>query len=88
MSRPVATNPTWQAECSTCHVAYPPRLLPRESWRAVMSGLDKHFGSDASLDPATAREIGTFLDQNAGRNTRILVRQTNSAYHRDPLVQA
>jgi len=68
--RPAARNSTWQAECSTCHVAYPPRLLPRESWRAVMSGLDKHFGSDASLDPATTKEIGTFLDQNAGRNSR------------------
>ena len=31
-----------------------------------MSGLDKHFGSDASLDPAAAREIGAFLEKNAG----------------------
>ena len=62
-----ASNAKWQAECSACHVAYPPRLLPSASWRAVMSGLDKHFGSDASLDPATAKEIGTFLYENAGR---------------------
>jgi Dihaem cytochrome c len=47
-------------------VAYPPNLLPAESWRALMSGLDKHFGSDASLDAATAREISSFLEQNAG----------------------
>ena len=31
-----------------------------------MSGLGKHFGSDASLDPAAAREIGALLDKNAG----------------------
>jgi hypothetical protein len=31
-----------------------------------MSGLDKHFGSDASLDAATASEISGFLEQNAG----------------------
>jgi hypothetical protein len=63
---PTVKNSLWQNECGACHVAFPPRLLPAESWRAVMSGLNKHFGSDASLDPATAREISTFLDKNAG----------------------
>jgi hypothetical protein len=67
---PAVTNAKWQAECGACHVAYPPRLLPRESWRAVMSGLDKHFGSDASLDAITAREISSFLDRNAGGSRR------------------
>jgi hypothetical protein len=65
---PVANNALWQTECGSCHVAFPPRLLPAESWQAVMSGLDKHFGSDASLDAPAAREIGAFLDKNAGRN--------------------
>lgn len=60
------TNAKWKNECGACHVAYPPRLLPAESWRALMSGLDKHFGSDASLDAATAREITDYLVQNAG----------------------
>jgi cytochrome c553 len=59
-------NAQWQTECGACHVAFPPRLLPAESWRAVMSGLDKHFGTDASLDPAAAREIRAFLEKNAG----------------------
>ncbi|MBU1426596.1 MAG: diheme cytochrome c [Gammaproteobacteria bacterium] len=65
---PVAKNTLWQTECGSCHVAFPPRLLPAESWQAVMSGLDKHFGSDASLDAPSAREIGAFLDKHAGRN--------------------
>jgi hypothetical protein len=65
---PATKNVLWQTECSSCHVAFPPRLLPADSWRAVMSGLDKHFGSDASLDPAAAKEIGAFLDKNAGSN--------------------
>jgi len=42
-------------------------LLPASSWRALMAGLDKHFGTDASLDPQTAATITTFLEQNAGR---------------------
>jgi cytochrome c553 len=65
---PAVKNALWQTECGSCHVAFPPRLLPAESWQAVMSGLDKHFGSDASLDAPSAREIGAFLDKNAGRN--------------------
>ncbi len=61
-----ATNAKWKSECSACHIAYPPRLLPASSWREMMSGLDKHFGSDASLDAASASEITGFLVQNAG----------------------
>lgn len=63
-----ATNDTWKTECGSCHIAYPPGLLPRRSWRAIMSGLEKHFGTDASLDPATAAEITAFLEKNAGRD--------------------
>jgi nitrate/TMAO reductase-like tetraheme cytochrome c subunit len=63
-----AKNATWQAECGSCHVTYPPSMLPAESWRAVMSGLDKHFGTDASVDAKTAAEIGAFLEKNAGRS--------------------
>lgn len=63
--RPAVVDAKWAAECSACHVAYPARYLPAESWRAIMSGLDKHFGSNASLDDATAREITAYLEKNA-----------------------
>ena len=59
-------HPRYISECGSCHVAFPPSLLAADSWRAVMAGLDKHFGSDASLDAATVREIETFLTANAG----------------------
>ena len=59
------SNPKWKEDCGACHLAYPPRMLPAESWRAIMAGLDKHFGSDASLDAETADEITAFLVQNA-----------------------
>lgn len=61
-------NPAWQAECGACHVPYPPRLLPARSWRAVMDGLARHFGTDASLDPGAAAEVGAFLERHAGRD--------------------
>jgi hypothetical protein len=60
-------NPAYQAECGSCHVPYPPRLLPESSWRRLMGGLERHFGGDASLDPRTHQEIGAYLAQHAGR---------------------
>lgn len=63
--QPVQFNAKFQQECSTCHVAYAPALLPAESWRKVMAGLSKHFGTDASLDDQDNREITAFLVNNA-----------------------
>ncbi|HEY0665547.1 MAG TPA: diheme cytochrome c [Gallionella sp.] len=65
------SNPEWLAECGACHIPYPPRFLPAESWREIMIGLDDHFGSDASLDARTAGEISAFLEQNARRKKTI-----------------
>jgi cytochrome c553 len=64
------TNPTWQAECGSCHIAYAPKLLPAPAWRRMMSGLERHFGTDASVDAATAAEIGAFLERNAGQGRK------------------
>lgn len=62
---PAQINAKFQQECSTCHVAYAPGLLPAESWRKVMAGLDKHFGTDASLEAEDSKEITVFLTDNA-----------------------
>src|SRR6476469_323579 len=51
----------WSRECGSCHIAYPPRLLPAASWQAIMQGLDRHFGSDATIDASAASSIGAFL---------------------------
>ena len=59
------SNTKWKDECGACHFAFPPRFLPAESWRAVMVGLDRHFGSNAGLDAETAKEITDFLEKNA-----------------------
>lgn len=58
-------------ECAACHTAYPPALLPAASWKRVMSGLDKHYGTDASLDDATVQSLGTWLQTHAGGYRRV-----------------
>jgi cytochrome c553 len=65
---PRLSHKAWQQECASCHVAYPPSLLPKASWRRMMSGLDKHFGENASLDPATQADILKFLEANAANS--------------------
>jgi mono/diheme cytochrome c family protein len=59
------SHPKYQAECAGCHIAYPPQLLSAPAWKKIMAGLDQHFGTDASLDPALAAEIERFLTSNA-----------------------
>jgi nitrate/TMAO reductase-like tetraheme cytochrome c subunit len=56
----------WNNECGGCHVAYPAKYLPAATWTKIMSGLDKHFGSDASIDASTSKAISGYLTANAG----------------------
>jgi len=63
--------PKYQQECAACHVAYPPGMLPAASWQRLMGGLGKHFGTDASLDATSAREISTWLNHHAGTYKRV-----------------
>lgn len=58
--------PQYQQECAACHVAYPPGLLPAASWHRVVGSLSRHYGADASLDPATAKQLSAWLATNAG----------------------
>jgi len=57
----------YRQECGECHLAYAPRLLPATTWRQIMTGLDRHFGVDASLDGPTATAISDWLEQASSR---------------------
>jgi mono/diheme cytochrome c family protein len=61
----------YQSECASCHMAYEPRFLPAASWQRMMNTLDKHYGTDASIDAATAKTISTWLQANAGSSNRL-----------------
>ena len=58
-------------ECASCHTAYAPGLLPAASWQRLMGGLDKHFGTDAALDPATLNQLSGWLQAHAGTYKRV-----------------
>jgi len=70
-SVPVPLLPKYQQECAACHLAYPPGLLPAASWQRLMTNLPQHFGTDASLDPASVAELQRWLLANAGTAKRV-----------------
>ena len=57
-------------ECASCHLAYPPALLPRTSWQKITGSLNKHFGVDASLDASSQQKISQWLMNNAATGKR------------------
>ena len=69
--QPRLALPIYKQECAACHLAYPPGLLPARSWTRIMTGLDKHYGSDASLDPAAVQQISRWLQTEAGTYKRV-----------------
>jgi len=61
---PIA-DPAYVKECGTCHMPYPPELLPARSWTKVMASLQDHFGDSAQLDAATQQRIRDYLIAHA-----------------------
>ncbi len=63
--RPGVTNVTYKDNCSGCHFAYPPELLPASSWKGIVTRLGDHFGESLALDDGSREEIGKYLSENA-----------------------
>ena len=61
----VVDNPLYKTECGSCHMAYPPGLLPARSWQALMNRLEDHFGDNAELDTKTRDAIRDYLTDNS-----------------------
>jgi cytochrome b len=79
-------DPTYEQECGSCHMAYPPSLAPSSRWIAILANLSDHFGEDASLEPAVAAKIRAYLTMNAAEkwDTRA-AHELQRADPRDPL---
>ena len=68
---PAQVPKAYAQECASCHVAYPPGFLPAQSWQRMMGRLNKHYGVDASLDPATTQQLTQWLAAHAGTYKRV-----------------
>jgi len=67
----VPVLPKYKQECAACHIAYPPGMLPAASWQRVLDNLSRHYGTDASLDPATVAQLSTWLTRSADTYERM-----------------
>ena len=63
---PADAPQAFQAECGSCHVAFPPQLMIADDWRRVLRALDKHYGDNASLDEKTRQILEDFHARHAG----------------------
>jgi len=59
------SNELYKNECASCHFAYQPGLLPERSWIKLMSNLEDHFDTDASLEPEDNKKILRYLIDNS-----------------------
>jgi len=58
-------NPLYAEECSACHFAYQPGLMPARSWQQVMANLEDHFGENAELETEEQKALTDYLVKNA-----------------------
>ncbi len=60
----------YKEECTSCHMAYHPALLPTASWTKMMASLKDHFGVDATLEAKTQSELLKFLVSGSAEKNR------------------
>ncbi|MCI0500587.1 MAG: diheme cytochrome c [Epsilonproteobacteria bacterium] len=67
---PKTTNSLYQKECGSCHMVFLPSMLNQDGWKKMMSTLENHFKTDASLDSQDTKKITEYLVQNSSNNLR------------------
>jgi len=60
---------TYIEECSSCHMAYSPGLLPQKSWAKIMNNLENHFGDNAEILPNDNKQILAYLQKNSAEKS-------------------
>jgi len=58
-------NASWRENCSECHFAFHPSLLPARSWQKIFDEQHEHFGDDLDLDRKLFTELLKFHLDNA-----------------------
>jgi hypothetical protein len=62
---------SYAKECSDCHYAYPPGLLPEASWRKLLApeALSDHFGDNIEMKEAMRAELVEYAARNAAERS-------------------
>lgn len=81
-------NALYKDECGSCHFAYQPGLLPEQSWKKIMSGLNDHFGDNAELDANIKEQLQAYLVSNSAdkadyRRSKKIMRSLKKAKSKD-----
>lgn len=63
-------NLTYMKTCGSCHLSYPPDLLPARSWEKILTGIENHYGNNVALDQASEKVISAYLYKNAADRSR------------------
>ena len=58
-------NQLYIKECGSCHFPYQPGLLPSNARNKMMTNLENHFNSDASLNEADLQTLTKYLNDNS-----------------------
>lgn len=61
----VVTDELYKKECGSCHFAYQPGLLPSNAWEKMMSNMQDHFDTDATLAEEDHDAILEYLRKNS-----------------------
>lgn len=60
-----ALTEQYHENCADCHFAYPPQLLPQDSWRLTMDNLVDHFDEDVDLGVVETKVMRDYLVNNS-----------------------
>ncbi|HEY0665544.1 MAG TPA: cytochrome C [Gallionella sp.] len=65
------TSEQYRSECGECHFAYPPGLLPEQSWQKLLTAeaLKDHFGDNAEMDKQTLEAIRSYAFENSAEKS-------------------
>ena len=66
VSAPIPAFTPYTQQCTVCHNAYPPGMLPAVAWHKLIEDMPAHFGGSVMVNVVTQNEISDWLQQNAG----------------------
>jgi len=64
-------NEAYAEECGACHFAFPPGLLPIQSWKKLLNprALEDHFDENAELDGDVLKSIQEYVFANSSEKS-------------------